>query len=99
MPRIAYSQRALDDMARLVDFLIEQNRDSALATFEIIEDGVMLLERHPEIGRKLPEADMRELVISRGKTGYVAIYEVIETLDTVLILAIRHQREAGFESL
>jgi hypothetical protein len=34
-------------------------------------------------------------VISRGKSGYVALYshELVE--DVVLILSIRHQREAG----
>lgn len=38
----------------------------------------------------------RELIISQGKTGYVALYSYEEEFDTALILAIRHQREAGF---
>ena len=59
---------------------------------------VWLLERrHPLIGRLL-ESDLRELLISRGKTGYVALYSFEETHDAVFILAIRHQREAGFET-
>jgi hypothetical protein len=38
-------------------------------------------------------------VISRGRTGYVALYSFEPGQDTVLILAIRHQREAGFREL
>jgi plasmid stabilization system protein ParE len=34
--------------------------------------------------------------ISRGSTGYVALYSLEEDQDAVLILAIRHQREAGY---
>jgi len=40
---------------------------------------------------------MRELVISHGRTGYVALYDWLEAVDTVVILALRHQREAGYE--
>jgi len=97
MPAIEYSQQALDDITRLVDFLIEQDTNAALATFDIIENGITLLELHPEIGRPVPDSSVRKLVISRGKTGYIALYEFIESLDKVLILAIRHQREVGFD--
>lgn len=40
---------------------------------------------------------MRELVISHGRTGYVALYDWLEAIDTVVVLALRHQREAGYE--
>jgi plasmid stabilization system protein ParE len=39
---------------------------------------------------------LRELVISSGKTGYVALYRLQRGLDEVQLLAVRHQREAGF---
>ncbi|MDR3479759.1 MAG: type II toxin-antitoxin system RelE/ParE family toxin [Burkholderiaceae bacterium] len=39
--------------------------------------------------------NLRELVISRGKTGYVALYSFEADQGAVLILAIRHRREAG----
>jgi len=47
------------------------------------------------IGRPVEEG-LRELVISRGKSGYVALYEYFEKEDVVLVVAVRHQREAGF---
>jgi plasmid stabilization system protein ParE len=39
---------------------------------------------------------MRELLISQGKTGYVALYAYEAPHDAILVLAVRHQREAGF---
>jgi plasmid stabilization system protein ParE len=39
---------------------------------------------------------MRELVISHGESGYVALYEHAPAEDLVRIVAIRHQREAGY---
>ena len=97
MTVIEYSQQALDYVERLVEFLLSQDADAALATGEIIQDGIMLLARHPEVGHPTAEKNIRELVISRGNTGYIALYEYIETRDTVVILGLRHQREAGYE--
>jgi hypothetical protein len=39
---------------------------------------------------------MRELVTSRGKTGFVALYRFSPPLDLVRILRIRHQREPDY---
>lgn len=49
----------------------------------------------PLIGRPV-EHGLRELVVSRGRTRYVALYSFREDDDVVLALAIRHQREAGY---
>lgn len=67
----------------------------APGALELIRDATKALERHPLIGRPRDD-DLHELVISRGKSGYVALYEFNEPLMTVYILAVRHQREAGF---
>ena len=95
MAKFEYSQDALADIERLVNFLIEADLEEALETFGIIDDGVRLLTRHPEIGR-LVGGGKRELVISRGRTGYVAIYEFDKWINTVVVLAIKHQREDLF---
>ena len=50
------------------------------------------LEQHPMIVRPVG-AGLRDLLISRGRTGYVALYRYDPATDTVLVLAIRHQRE------
>jgi addiction module RelE/StbE family toxin len=92
--RLIYSRRAVEDLERVVDFLADRNAAAAVETLDLIEEAVSVLARHPEIGRPA-EAGLRELVISRGRTGYVALYAVEEADDVVLILTVRHQREAG----
>lgn len=95
MVKIVYSQNAVNDLLRLTDFLIEIDVKAASETVDLIEDAVGILDRHPLIGRSVDE-HIRELVISRGSTGYVALYSFEEHKNAILILAIKHQREAGF---
>jgi len=95
MAEIVYAKRALADLERVFEFLAETDPDAATAAVETIQHAIGILEHHPLIGRPA-EYDLRELVISRGRTGYVALYDYIEPLDTILILALRHQREAGY---
>lgn len=97
MARLIYTRRALQDLERLTDFLLEAEPALALATAELIAEAMQTLGNHPLIGRPA-EQDMRELVISRGRTGYLALYDYDEVRDVVLVLAIRHQREAGYTS-
>jgi plasmid stabilization system protein ParE len=95
MARLIYSSRSFDDLDRLTDFLIDTDPLAASETVELITEAVTILKHHPLIGRPV-EDSIRELVISRGKTGYIALYSYEAEHDTVLILAIRHQRESGF---
>jgi addiction module RelE/StbE family toxin len=95
MARISYSSRALADLEQISDFLSDQGLDAQLETLDLIDEAIALLGRHPLIGRRA-EHDMRELVISQGRTGYVALYSHEVESDAILVLAVRHQREAGF---
>lgn len=95
MAKLSYSARALADLERLTDFLIESDPAVAAETVGLITEAVELLSRHPLIGRPV-EHPLRELVISRGRTGYVALYSFEENHNAVLVLAIRHQREVGY---
>lgn len=95
MARLSYSARAFADLERLTDFLLETDPPATARTVDLIAEAVTILERHPLIGR--PVADgLRELVVSCGRTGYVALYSHEPAHDAVLILAVRHQREAGY---
>jgi plasmid stabilization system protein ParE len=96
MAKLEYSQIALSDIRRLIEFLMGSDVIAALETFEIIDEAIQILKRHPDIGRMTQNKGKRELVISRGKTGYVAIYALDKLTDIVVILAIKHQREDGF---
>ncbi|MBZ0132971.1 MAG: type II toxin-antitoxin system RelE/ParE family toxin [Rhodocyclaceae bacterium] len=95
MAKLSYSGQALADIERLTDFLAENDPVAAADTVGLIEEAVAVLRRHPLIGRPV-EHELRELVISRGRTGYVALYSFEEKQEAVLIHAIRHQREAGY---
>jgi plasmid stabilization system protein ParE len=97
MAKLIYSERAFADPERLTDFLVAGDPPAAAETAALIEEAIALLKRHPLLGRPV-EHEMRQLVISRGRTGYVALYSLEEEQDVILILAIRHQREAGYWS-
>ena len=83
---------ALEDLQRLAAFLRDQDPQAAVNTARLIFDALRVLERYPLIGRAIDD-DRRELVIYRGRTGYLAQYRYDATADEVAIAAVRHQRE------
>jgi addiction module RelE/StbE family toxin len=95
MAVVSYAPRASSDLQRLVDFLAESDPSAAAQTAELIVSAVEALQNHPLLGRPV-ESGFRELVISRGRSGYLALYRYDEARDRVLVLTIRHQREAGY---
>lgn len=95
MARVIYAALGLADLDRLTDFLVQNDSSAALETVGLITEAMQVLENHPLIGRPA-EQGLRELVISRGKSGYLALYSYELDQDAVLVLAIRHQREAGY---
>ncbi|HEX6136590.1 MAG TPA: type II toxin-antitoxin system RelE/ParE family toxin [Casimicrobiaceae bacterium] len=97
MALVVYSERALRDFDRILDFVRAADPVVAAKVVDAIGDAISVLARHPLIGRPA-EKGLHELLISRGKTGCAALYRYLETADRVLVLALRHQREAGYES-
>lgn len=61
-----------------------------------IMQAVDVLATSPLIGRPVA-GGKRELVIGRGSRGYIALYRYVAEVDTVFLLAVRSQREAGHE--
>lgn len=54
------------------------------------------LAEHPEVGRPVEDLEHgRELIIPFGDSGYLMLYRYVEN-EPVVVLAIRHQREAGY---
>jgi plasmid stabilization system protein ParE len=103
--RVKLTPEAQDDLLRLFDFLLERelNRLGGAGDFTLadkvivaIQDGLATLQRSPFTCRKAARSPfLRELVIPFGATGYVALFE-ISGLDTVVIAAVRHQREDDY---
>jgi plasmid stabilization system protein ParE len=96
MPRLIWSPPALQDMQRLHRFLAEKNPDAARRAVQAIRQGVKVLAKQPGIGRPAQdmEPEFREWLIDFGDSGYVVMYRFDG--KTALVLALRHQREAGY---
>ena len=73
MTEVDISPGARRDLDRLTDFLIASDPASAAETTGLIISALMTLRDHPAIGRTV-EHGLRELVISRGRSGYLALY-------------------------
>jgi plasmid stabilization system protein ParE len=92
---VVYSARALPHLERACEFLASASTDTGLVAASAIRSAVENLAVHPLIGRRV-HADLRELVISYGQTGYIALYRFVVPRDEVRVLTIRRQREIGF---
>ena len=84
-------------MQRLYRFLATKNVDAAKRAADAIRRGVKVIESQTGIGRPVPdmEPEYREWLIDLGASGYVAKYRLDG--DMAVVLAVRHQKEAGYE--
>jgi plasmid stabilization system protein ParE len=96
MTRVELAPGIQGDVDRILDHLSQYGVEDAADRIREIIDAIDVLERNPFIGRSA-RGDSRELVIGRRSRGYVALYRYVEQIDTVLVLAIRSQREAGMK--
>jgi len=95
MAEIIFSDTAICDIYSLTYFLLDTYPKSAAETGELIIDGLQVLASHPLVGAR-NEGGLRKLVISRGRTGYIALYDYDALKERVLIMTIKHQRENEF---
>ena len=95
MSRVELAPEVGDDLDRILEHLFQHQVADVPSRIEDIISAIDALERNPLIGRPA-RADLRELVIGRRARGYVALYRYVAELDTVFVLAIRGQKEAGY---
>lgn len=96
MSQVKFAPAAIRDLQRLQNFLRPKSPDAARRASNAIRQGINVLFAHPHLGRivdDLPE-EFREWLIEFGGSGYVARYRIDE--DGIVVLAIRHFREVGF---
>jgi len=98
MAEVIYAQQAVADLGRIYESLYADDPTLAANSLALIRDAIGALQSSPMAGREA-EAGLRERVISRGRTGYVVLYRFLELDDAVLVLAVRHRREAGYPGL
>ena len=96
MPRLIWSEAALANVQRLYRFLAEKNLAAAKRAVKVIRDGVRVLAVHPQVGRMVEDMDeaFRDWPVDFGDSGYMVRYRFDGELVT--ILAVRHQKGAGF---
>lgn len=95
MAQVVYSANALDNLIQAFEFLRNENPDTASESANAIRSAVETLAEHPLIGRRV-QGEIRELVISYGKTGYLALYRFLPEINQVRVLAVRHQRQLDY---
>ena len=95
MTRWLSSESAAQDLEELCEFLLEQFPEHAVQTVDVVMAALDVLTEHPLMGRPVGHG-LRELVISRGRSGYLALYEFDTIADIALVHAIRHQRESDY---
>lgn len=98
MPHVRFSARSQSDLSRLHTFLASKDINAAKRAMLAIRESLTPLTFAPLIGRPVEGSDdLRELVIDFGASGYLALYRFESPLDTVTILAIKHQREDDYK--
>ena len=93
--RVVYSGNALANLERAFTSLDALSPDAAIAAVDAIRSAIEMLEHHPLIGRIVKDG-LRELAISFGRSGHLALYRFVPARREVRILAIRHQRELDY---
>ena len=95
--QIRFTLEAQADLERLYLFLAKNDLAAAEKALDTIDKAWEILEDFPFTCRKVESSNafLRELVISFGNSGYVALYE-IDDERTVTVLAVRHQREDDY---
>lgn len=84
-----------EDFQRILDHMVEFRVENPDQRIEEIIQAIDILASNPLIGRPT-DSGQRELVIGRRTHGYLALYRYIQEVDTVFVLAIRSQSEAGY---
>ena len=95
--RVRFTLAAKADLERLYGFLVEHDVEAAERALDVIDRAWSILEEFPFSCRKAEDSNpfVREIVIPFGSAGYVALFE-IEDQQTVIVLAVRHQREDDY---
>lgn len=96
MARIEIAPDVLDDLDRFVEHMTELGVDEIDGRIDQLIEAIGVLAHSPQIGRPV-RGGKRELVIGTGARGYIALYRYVEVIDTVFVLTVRAQREAGYK--
>lgn len=95
MSHVEFAPEIGEDIDRILEHLAQYEVEDTPDRIREIIQAIAVLEHNPLIGRPA-EQEKRELVIGRHARGYVALYRYVPEIDTVFVLALKSQREAGY---
>jgi len=93
--RVDIAPEVVDDFERILAYQAQHDVADAAARISEIVLAIDVLAHNPLIGQPVMNGK-RELVIGRKVRGYMALYQYVDEIDTVFVLAVRSQREAGY---
>lgn len=91
MPALIWHADALEDVARLYDFLAPSSPSAARRAALVIRDAADKIAERPGIGT--PRAEFKEWPAKFGRSAYILRYFVMPTGD-ILITRVWHSRES-----
>jgi plasmid stabilization system protein ParE len=94
--RILIAPEVIGDFDRFFDHIAKQDAAGAPERIAELVQAVQILSSSPLIGRPV-KGGKRELIVGRAARGYVVLYRFVADIDSVLVLAVRHQREPGYK--
>jgi plasmid stabilization system protein ParE len=90
---ILLSPDAVEDVERLRTFLDQKNPDAARRALASIWMAIDRLQEFPGLGMPTEDADIRQMVVRFGSSGYIVRYAALPG-DEILVIRIWHGREA-----
>lgn len=91
---ILFSSDALSDIERVRSFLDARHPSAAERALAEMWTALERLERFPNLGRMTDDADVRQITVPFGGSGYIVRYCLLPEDGSLLILRIWHGREA-----
>jgi plasmid stabilization system protein ParE len=91
---IVLSPDAVADVERLRTFLDQVNPEAARRAMAAILTAIERLQEFPDLGMPTSDADIRQMVVRFGASGYIVRYTVIAATADILITRIWHGRGA-----
>ncbi|MEO8120023.1 MAG: type II toxin-antitoxin system RelE/ParE family toxin [Rhodoferax sp.] len=101
--RVRLASETAEELEQLFDVVLESelppndgDLELAARALQAIKDGIATLRTSPFTCRKAGQSPfLRELLIPFGRSGYVALFEIVDA-ETVVVAAVRHQREDDY---
>jgi len=101
--RVRLTVEAADDLEQLFDFVLQRERlrqdgdlDVADRVLTALRNGMATLRQSPVTCRKVGTSPfLRELIIPFGRSGYVALFEIVDQ-ENIVVSAVRHQLEDDY---